>query len=108
MKHRPYRIVVLVPELPLELGGRKAFLRARQQVHRDDPVPQRQLAPVHHRVAFEALPIMALPALETLLVVLPVMTGAPAVRAHYPLPLSVLLQLGLAVCLIRKPCYKVY
>lgn len=89
-------------ELLLELGGGEAFLRARQQVHRDEQVPQRKLSPVHHRVAFEALLVMALLALEALLVILPVMTGAPAPGTHYTLSLPILLQLGLAACLIRE------
>ena len=60
-------------ELPLKFGGGETLLRRSQQVHCDEPIPQRELAPMHHRVGLQTLPIMAVLALEALLVCLPVM-----------------------------------
>ena len=48
MKHRPVWHIALVPKLALEFSGEEALLRLGQQVHRDEPVAQRKLAPVHH------------------------------------------------------------
>ena len=48
VEHRPYRVVVPMAELTLEFRRRYALLRACQQVHGYEPVPDRKLAPVHH------------------------------------------------------------
>ena len=107
MKHRPDWHIVLVSELSLEFGCGEALLRRGQQVHGDEPVPQRQLAPVHHGVRLQTLAVMAVLALEALLVAFPVMLLASAVRADDSLCLTVLSQLTFAASLIRKDLHKV-
>lgn len=107
MKHRSDWHIVLVSELALEFGGGEALLRRGQQVHGDEPVPQRQLAPVHHGVRLQALAVMAALALEALLVAFPIMLLASAARADDSLCLTVLSQLAPAAFLIRKDLHKV-
>ena len=100
MKHRPDWHIVLVAELALEFGGGEALLRQSQQVHGDEPVPQWQLAPVHHGVRLQTLAIAAVLALEAPLVALPVILLTTAVRADDTLCLTVLFQLALAGFLV--------
>ena len=82
MKHRPDRIVVLVSELPLQFGCGYALLRAGQKVHGDEPVAEWQLGTVHDCSGPEALAVVAVLALETLLVGLPPIFGAATYRAY--------------------------
>ena len=102
MKHRPNRSVSLVPELALELRRGETLLRGREQMDGCEPVQQRELAPVHHGIGRKALPVVALFALETFLVILPVMVDAFALGAYNALPYPVLLQLALAGFLVGK------
>lgn len=76
-------------------------------MHGDEPVPQRQLAPVHHGAHLQALAVMAALALEALLVVFPIMLPASAVRADDSLCLMVFSQLAFAAFLIGKDLHKV-
>lgn len=62
MEHSPYGVVVLVTELTLEFRCRYVHLRARQQVHRYKPIPDRKLASVRHSIGFQALSVMTAPA----------------------------------------------
>lgn len=107
MKHRPDWHIVPVPQLPLEFGGGEALLRRGQQVHGDEPVAQRQLASMHDGVGLQALAVTAALALEALLVALPVMLLASAVRADDALRLAILSQLALAALLVGKLPHKV-
>ena len=68
----------------------------------DEPIAQRQLAPMHNGIRLQALAIVALLTLETLLVALPVILLASAVRADDTLRLTVLFQLALAALLVGK------
>ena len=77
-------------ELTLEFRRRYALLRACQQVHGYEPVPDRKLAPVHHGIGLQALAVMAALALEAFLVPLPVVQNASASGTDYPMSLPVL------------------
>ena len=102
MKHCPDWHIVLVPELTLEFGGGETLLRRGQQVHGDKPVAQRQLDPMHHSVRLQALAIVTLHTLEALLVALPIILLASAVRTGNTLCLAVLFQLALSALLVGK------
>lgn len=69
---------------------------------RDEPVVQGQLASVHDSVSLQALSVMTMLALKALLVTLPVIFCAFAVRTYDALPLTVLFQLELAALLVGE------
>ena len=108
MKHRPDRIVVLVPELPLKLGCRYALLRAGQKVHGDEPVAEGQLGAVHDGSGPEALAMVTVLALEALLVGLPPIFGAAACRTHHTLLDAEFLPFVLAALFVWILAHKIY
>lgn len=101
MKHCSYRLVVLVPQLSLQLQGGSSLLRAGQKMHGDEPVAERKLGTVHDGVRPQAQPVAAL------LVGLPVVAGAAALGARHILLDVIFLPCYLAACLVRVPGHEV-
>ena len=108
MDHGPDRLVIFVAELPLDFTGRKAVPGRCQQVHRNEPVPERQLAAMHDRVSLQALPVTAVLALEALFVVFPVMLRTATLRANHTLFLSDFTPFALAALLVGEFLHKSY
>lgn len=98
----PYWIVVLVSQLPQKFRGGKALFGACEEMHRDKPIPQRQLAAMHDRTRLEALPVTALLAFEALLVLLPVVVLASTHGTYNTLFFSILFQFHFTSFLIGK------
>ena len=107
VQHRPDRFVVFVPQLALDLQGRKALAGAGQQMGGYKPVPEGQFRAVHHRVAAQRLACTAALALVLVPVGLPVVLAAPALHATDSHTVTVGLELPPAALLVGILTYEI-